>query len=83
MCHAELEVKLKVADATETKDQSASAKFVPTDHLSRAMLLIRISAVLRLQGMAAPVVNLVGPPGTGKTFLCGAAAKQMGMRMVR
>ena len=71
----------------DTKDLKDAVKILNDDHYGLEKIKERITeylAVLKLtNGMNAPILCLVGPPGVGKTSIAQSIARSLGRKFVR
>ncbi len=72
---------------TDTEKLSDAVKILNEDHYGLEKIKERITeylAVLKLtDGLNAPILCLVGPPGVGKTSIAGSVARALGRKFVR
>lgn len=75
------------ASTTDTEKLSDAVKILNEDHYGLEKIKERITeylAVLKLtDGLNAPILCLVGPPGVGKTSIAKSVARALGRKFVR
>lgn len=74
-------------ETKDTKKLADAVKVLNSDHYGLEKIKERITEYLavlkRTDGMNAPILCFVGPPGVGKTSVAGSIARSLGRKFVR